>query len=148
MSSPPEVPAALLPHLMRARDLADREYSNPLDIDRLAAEASTSKYHFIRSFAATYGETPMRYLTRRRMERAQDLLRTTNLTVTEICTLVGYSSLGTFSTRFSEMVGCSPSTYQQRYAGIGGRIPGCMIFMYGLRRNLAIPEKHRGPDST
>lgn len=138
------MPAGLLPHLRRARDLADREYASPLDVERLAREASTSKYHFIRCFAATYGDTPMRYLTRRRLERAQEFLRTTNLTVTEVCTLVGYSSLGTFSARFTELVGCSPSAYQARYAGVGGRIPGCMVFMHGIRPGFAIPEKRDG----
>ena len=91
---------ALVPHLRRARDLADTRYAEPLDLDVLAAAANVSKYHFARSFADTYGDTPMRYLTRRRIERAQDLLRTANLTVTEICMMVGFSSLGSFSSRF------------------------------------------------
>jgi AraC-like DNA-binding protein len=125
------VPTTLLPHLRRARDLADRSFADPLDVDRLAREAATSKYHFIRSFTAVYGETPMRYLARRRIERAQDLLRATNLTVTEVCHLVGYSSLGTFSSRFRELVGTSPSVYQASHTA--PRIPGCYVFMLGLR---------------
>ncbi|HEY7042293.1 MAG TPA: AraC family transcriptional regulator [Nocardioidaceae bacterium] len=132
------VPTALLPHLRRARDLADRSYAQPLDVGRLAAQASTSKYHFIRSFTSVYGETPMRCLSRRRIERAQDLLRATNLTVTEVCHLVGYTSLGTFSTRFRDLVGMSPSEYQASQPA--ARIPGCYIFMLGLQplgsRNL------------
>ena len=88
------VAADLLPHLRRARDLADRDYAEPLDLDALAGAAHVSRYHFARAFADTYGEPPMRYLTRRRIERAQDLLRSANLTVTEMCMLVGFSSLG------------------------------------------------------
>ncbi len=102
-----------------------------------------SKYHFIRSFAAAYGETPMRYLSRRRIERAQDLLRAANLTVTEVCMLVGFSSLGSFSSRFREVTGESPSAYRARWARLGGpRIPGCFLFMNGVVRNLgeASPE--------
>jgi AraC-like DNA-binding protein len=92
-----------------------------------------SKYHFARSFEASYGETPIRYLIRRRIERAQDLLRSANLTITEICMLVGFSSLGSFSTRFSELVGESPSAYRARWATGGPHIPGCYLFMWGLK---------------
>jgi AraC-like DNA-binding protein len=139
------VPEALLPHLRRARDHADRNYAESLDLDGLAAEAGVSKYHFLRCFAATYGVTPAVYVTEGRIERAQDLLRATNLTVTEVCMLVGYSSLGSFSTRFAELVGLSPSAYQGSFAATGApHIPGCFIFMAGLsdrRRDSAIPEK-------
>lgn len=94
-----------------------------------------SKYHFARQFALAYGETPMRYLTARRVERAQDLLRTANLTVTEICVMVGFSSLGSFSGRFRELVGESPTDYRARFAASGGpRIPGCFLFMRGVER--------------
>ena len=102
------VSEALLPHLRRARDHIDRRYAAELDLAGLAAVAGVSKYHFARSFEAAYGETPIRYLTPRRIERAQDLLRAANLTVTEICMAVGFSSLGSFSTRFSALVGESP----------------------------------------
>ena len=129
------VPPALLPHLRQARDLADRRYAEPLDLDRLSSAAHVSKYHFARCFAATYGETPMRYLTRRRIERAQDLLRSANLTITEVCTMVGFRSLGSFSTRFRELVGESPSEYRARWASKGGPwIPGCFLFMRGIDR--------------
>ena len=128
------VPEELLVHLRRARDLADRHYAEPLDLDALAAAASVSKFHFTRCFAATYGETPMRYLTRRRIERAQDLLRSANLTVTEVCMLVGFSSLGSFSSRFRELVGESPTQYRDRWADGGPRIPGCFLFMRGVDR--------------
>jgi AraC-like DNA-binding protein len=127
------VPEQLLVHLRRARDLADRHYAEPLDLGALAAAAGVSKYHFLRCFAATYGTTPALYLAERRIERAQDLLRATNLTVTEVCLLVGYSSLGSFSSRFRRLVGVSPSEYQARYAGRGvPHIPGCFVFMHGL----------------
>jgi transcriptional regulator GlxA family with amidase domain len=129
------VTAELLPHLRRARDLADRRFADPLDLGALAAAAGVSKYHFSRCFAATYGETPLRYLTRRRVERAQDLLRSANLTVTEVCMLVGFSSLGSFSSRFRELVGESPIQYRDRWAANGGpRIPGCFLFMRGIDR--------------
>lgn len=128
------VPESLLPHLRRARDLIDREYAEPLDLDGLAATASVSKYHFLRSFREAYGTTPATYLTERRIERAQDLLRSTNLTVTEICMLVGYSSLGSFSSRFRGVVGVTPSEYQAEFAGAGvPHIPGCWIFMHRIR---------------
>lgn len=125
----------MLPHLRRARDLADRHYAEHLDLDALAEAAHVSKYHFARCFAETYGETPMRYLTRRRIERAQDLLRSANLTVTEVCMLVGFSSLGSFSSRFHELVGESPTRYRDRWAAQGGpHIPGCFLFMRGIDR--------------
>jgi AraC-like DNA-binding protein len=127
------VPTGLLSHLRRARDHLDREYRSPVDLDDVAAVAGVSKYHFVRAFAATYGETPIRYLTRRRIERAQDLLRSANLTVTEICMAVGFASLGSFSTRFTELVGESPSAYRNRWAAQGGpHIPGCYLFMSGV----------------
>lgn len=94
-----------------------------------------SRSHFVRRFSDAYGETPMRYLTRRRIERAQDLLRSANLTVTEICMMVGFSSLGSFSSRFRELVGESPTEYRDRYAATGTpHIPGCFLFMRGIGR--------------
>ena len=122
----------LLPCLRQARDHVDRHYQQPLDLDQLAAVAGVSKVHFGRCFEATYGETPIRYLTRRRIERAQDLLRAANLTVTEVCMLVGFSSLGSFSSRFAQLVGESPTAYRDRWAAQGGpHIPGCYLFMRG-----------------
>ena len=126
------VATGLLPHLRRARDHIDRHYDRPLDLDELARVAAVSKYHFARSFEAAYGETPIRYLTRRRIERAQDLLRAANLTVTEVCMLVGFSSLGSFSSRFTQLAGESPAAYRDRWAARGGpRVPGCYLFMRG-----------------
>lgn len=119
--------------LRRAKDVVDRWYAEPLDLDALAGAAGVSKFHFARSFAEAYGETPIRYLTRRRIERAQDLLRSANLTVTEVCMVVGFSSLGSFSSRFRELVGETPSEYRDRWAAKGGpHIPGCFLFMRGI----------------
>ena len=142
------VAVQLLAHLRRARDHIDRNYAEPLDLDGLARVAGVSKYHFARTFEATYGETPIRYLTRRRIERAQDLLRHANLTVTEVCMLVGFASLGSFSTRFTQLVGESPTAYRNRWAARGGpHVPGCFLFMNGVLNpggtaGSAISEKH------
>jgi AraC-like DNA-binding protein len=126
------VTLGLLSHLRRAHDHVDRHYREPLDLDRLSRVAGVSKFHFVRTFEATYGETPIRYLTRRRIERARDLLRHANLTVTEICMLVGFSSLGAFSRRFTLLVGESPTAYRDRWAARGGpHVPGCWLFMRG-----------------
>ena len=98
--------------LLRARDAMDRSYAEPLDIPALAGIAFTSEAHFIRTFRATFGETPHRYLQRRRVERAMFLLRTSDRDVTDICFDVGFTSLGTFSRTFSEIVGRSPSEFR------------------------------------
>ena len=127
------MPVELLAHLRRAREHMDRHYAQPLDLDQLARIAAVSKYHFARSFEASYGETPIRYLTRRRIERAQDLLRHANLTVTEVCVAVGFASLGSFSSRFAALVGESPTSYRDRWATRGGpHVPGCYLFMRGV----------------
>jgi AraC-like DNA-binding protein len=131
-------------HLRRARDHADRHYSEPLDLATLADVAGISKYHFQRLFTATYGVSPSAYLSQRRVERAQDLLRATNLTVTEVCHAVGFSSLGSFSSRFRELIGETPSEFQRRWAATGApHIPGCFVLMWGLaeRRDCATEEK-------
>jgi len=143
----PTAPLDLLAHLRRARDLADRHYAEPLALQDLADAAGVSKYHFLRAFAAEYGQTPAQYLAHRRVERAQDLLRATNLTVTEICHLVGYTSLGSFSGKFRALVGVSPSSYQARFAETGApRVPGCWVFMHGLSDRTPIPaERPPGP---
>lgn len=138
------LPVPAVAHLRRARDLIDRRFAEPLDLDTMARTAGFSRYHFARAFRAAYGEPPGAYLTRRRIERAQDLLRAANLTVTEVCHLVGFSSLGSFSARFSELVGVSPTEYRRRHVARGTRppIPGC--FLMAWSRPLptgAIPEK-------
>jgi len=143
-------PSEILVHLRRARDHADRCFDRPIDLGEMAGVAGLSKYHFLRLFKATYGLTPMEYVSQRRIERAQDLLRATNLTVTEVCMLVGFSSLGSFSTRFRALVGETPSEFQRRYASGAPHIPGCYIFMWGLAERSttrsAIDEKR--PDDT
>ncbi|MFF9843609.1 helix-turn-helix transcriptional regulator [Streptomyces sp. NPDC013740] len=108
----------------------DRDWAEPLDLDAVAAHAGYSRYHFVRAFKAAYGETPGQYLSRRRIERAEELLRTANLSVTEICTLVGFSSLGTFSGRFKSRTGLTPSEYRARHVGRGAAlIPGCFALL-------------------
>ena len=125
--------AVLLPHLRRAHDHIDRHYAAALDLGQLASVAGVSKFHFTRSFEAAYGVTPIRYLTRRRIERAQDLLRGANLTVTEVCVLVGFTSLGSFSSLFTRLVGETPTAYRDRWAARGGpHVPGCYLFMRGV----------------
>jgi AraC-like DNA-binding protein len=98
--------------MLRARDAMDRHYRRPLDVAELARIAYVSEAHFIRTFKSTFGETPHRYLQRRRVERAMFMLRETDLSVTEICFDVGFLSLGTFSRTFREIVGQSPSAYR------------------------------------
>ncbi|NHC44849.1 helix-turn-helix domain-containing protein [Motilibacter aurantiacus] len=100
--------------MLRARDAMDRAYAQPLDIAALARIALTSEAHFIRTFRATFGETPHRYLQRRRVERAMVLLRETDRPVTDICLEVGFTSLGTFSRTFRDIVGEPPSAYRRR----------------------------------
>lgn len=118
--------------LRRARDLIDSRYPEPLDLDAIANAAGYSRYHFARAFRAAYGETPGRYLSRRRIERAQELLRSVNLTVTEVCLLVGFNSLGSFSSRFTELVGVPPSRFQRAAHRAGPPpIPGCYVMMCG-----------------
>ena len=138
----------LLVDLRRARDHMDTHFSEPVDLQQLATIAALSKYYFHRLFTAVYGRTPATYLSERRIERAQDLLRATNLTVTEVCLAVGFSSLGSFSSRFRAVVGETPSQFQRRYGGSAPRIPGCYIFMRGLAelRN-ASQEKPRTDQS-
>lgn len=143
------VPGDVLVYLRAARDHLDRHFTEPTDLARVASIAGLSKFHFHRLFAATYGTTPARYLTARRIERAQDLLRATNLTVTEVCFAVGYSSLGSFSSRFAGVVGETPSEFQRRYAVEGApRIPGCFVFMRGLAEQRQLRKAgEAGPPS-
>jgi len=99
--------------MLRARDAIDRSYAQPLDITSLASVAHVSEAHFIRTFKATFGETPHRYLQRRRVERAMFKLVETDRSITDICFDVGFSSLGTFSRTFHDIVGCTPSEYRR-----------------------------------
>src|SRR6185437_4289076 len=104
--------------LLRARDAMDRTYAQPLDVPSLARIAFVSEAHFIRTFRSTFGETPHRYLQRRRVERSMFLLRETDRSVTDICLDVGFSSLGTFSRTFGEIVGESPTAYRSGHGPI------------------------------
>ena len=115
-----------LAHLRRARDLIDREYARPLDVPALARAALMSTAHFSRQFRATYGETPYGYLMTRRIERAKLLLRRGDLSVTEVCFEVGCTSLGSFSARFTELVGETPTAYRARDHSELASVPGCI----------------------
>jgi AraC-like DNA-binding protein len=115
-----------LAHLRRARDLMDREYARPLDVAALARAALMSTAHFSRQFRAAYGETPYAYLMTRRIERAKALLRGGELSVTDVCLDVGCTSLGSFSARFTELVGEPPTAYRARDHGALAGVPGCV----------------------
>jgi transcriptional regulator GlxA family with amidase domain len=115
-----------LARLRRVRDRMDREYAQPLDVEALARGAHMSAGHLSRQFKLAYGESPYSYLMTRRIERAMALLRASDLSVTEICFAVGCSSLGTFTTRFTELVGVSPSVYRREAAGTTSGVPSCV----------------------
>jgi AraC-like DNA-binding protein len=117
---------ANLAHLRRARDLMDREYARPLDVAALARAALMSTAHFSREFRAAYGETPYAYLMTRRIERAKALLRRGDLSVTEVCLAVGCTSLGSFSARFTELVGQTPTAYRTGDHRALASVPGCI----------------------
>jgi AraC-like DNA-binding protein len=112
--------------LRRVRDRIDREYAQPLDVDALARGVHMSSGHLSRQFKLAFGESPYSYLMTRRIERAMALLRRGDLTVTEVCFAVGCSSLGTFSTRFTELVGVPPSLYRREAAGATLGMPPCV----------------------
>lgn len=126
---------ANLAHLRRARDLMDREYARPLGVAALARAALMSSAHFSRQFRATYGETPYTYLMTRRIERAKAMLRRDQMSVTEVCVAVGCSSLGSFSARFTELVGETPTAYRARDHSALASVPGC------LARDLTRPSR-------
>ena len=126
---------ANLAHLRRARDQMDREYARPLDVEALARTALMSSAHFSRQFRAAYGETPYGYLMTRRIERAQALLRRGDISVTEVCMEVGCTSLGSFSTRFTQLVGETPTAYRARDHGALAGVPGC------IARDLTRPSR-------
>ncbi|MEU9735831.1 helix-turn-helix transcriptional regulator [Streptomyces sp. NPDC048002] len=128
-----------LVRLRRARDRMDREYTEPLDVTALARTALMSAGHFQRSFRAAYGETPYGYLMTRRIERAKALLRRGDLSVTEVCMAVGCTSLGSFSARFTELVGETPSAYRARSHEDAEAVPACVA------RRLTRPGRARRP---
>lgn len=112
--------------LRRVRDRMDREYAQPLDVEALARGVNMSAGHLSRQFKLAYGESPYSYLMTRRIERAMALLRRGDMTVTEVCYAVGCSSLGTFSTRFTELVGMPPSSYREQTAHVTEGMPSCV----------------------
>src|SRR5580698_5568640 len=132
-----------LARLRRVRDRIDRDYAQPLDVEALARGIHVSAGHLSREFRAAYGESPYSYLMTRRIERAMTLLRRGDLSVTDVCFAVGCSSLGTFSTRFSELVGVPPSSYRRLAAGDGEGIPGCVArqVMRPIRNREATPAR-------
>lgn len=113
--------------LRRARDRIDREYAQPLNVETIAQGVHMSAGHFSRQFRLAYGESPYSYLMTRRIERAMALLRRGDMSVTEVCFTVGCSSLGTFSTRFTELVGVPPSVYRSEAAGEMAGVPPCVV---------------------
>lgn len=127
MSNVPREPHNIqtLAHLRRARDLMDRDYASPLDVPAMAQRALMSPAHFSREFKRAYGETPYSYLLTRRIERAMHLLRA-GVTVTDACMQVGWTSLGSFSSRFTEVVGESPSAYRERKHSDAEQLPACI----------------------
>lgn len=132
-----------LARLRRVRDHIDRDYAQPLDVEALAHGAHMSAGHLSRQFRLAYGESPYSYLMTRRIERAMALLRRGDLSVTDVCFAVGCSSLGTFSTRFTELVGVSPSAYRRQQGDTTVGIPSCMAkqVMRPIRNQEAIASK-------
>src|SRR4051794_38528747 len=126
-----------LARLRAVRDRMDREYAQPLNVEELARGAHMSAGHLSREFRLAYGESPYAYLMTRRIERAMALLRRGDLSVTEVCFTVGCSSLGTFSTRFTELVGVPPSTYREQSAGATAGMPSCVA------REVTRPVRNR-----
>ncbi|WP_018155813.1 helix-turn-helix transcriptional regulator [Demetria terragena] len=126
MTTPSDPRLRTLTSLRQVRDLMDRRYAEPLDVEALGRAVHLSAGHLSREFKAAYGESPYSYLMTRRVERAMALLQRGDQTVTEVCFAVGFSSLGTFSTRFSELVGMPPSEYRRTSAGPDAGIPPCV----------------------
>lgn len=135
--SDPRLHLRELSWLRRARDRVDRDYAQPLDVEALARVAHMSAGHFSRKFRQAFGEPPYSYLMTRRIERAMALLRRGDLSVTEVCLAVGCASLGTFSTRFSELVGVSPAVYRRQAGGPTAGLPSCVA------RQVTRPVRNR-----
>jgi AraC-like DNA-binding protein len=129
-------------HLLRAKDLADARYAEPLEVSDLAAAAGLSQAHFSREFRAAFGESPHQYLLTRRLERAAALLRGTDNSVAEICFAVGLASVGSFTTSFKRMFAMTPTAYRAAHppAAAYALIPSCMIRAYGRPRNRTFRE--------
>ena len=134
-------------HLLKARDLADARYFEPLSVDDLARAASMSRAHFSRAFRSAFGESPHAYLLTRRLERAASLLRTTDRSVTEICFAVGLQSVGSFTTSFRRLYGVSPTTYRASFPPAAGQaiLPACVVRAYGRPQHSTFREDSRAP---
>ncbi len=132
-------------HLVRAKDLADVRYADPLTVDDLAAAAGLSRGYFSREFRRAFGESPHAYLLTRRLERAAALLRTTDRSVADICLTVGLTSVGSFTTSFSRAFGVSPTVYRRSFppASALAMIPGCVARVYGRPKNRTFREDKR-----
>ena len=133
-------------HLLRAKDLVDARYRDPLDVPALARAARLSPAHFSREFRRAFGETPHQYLLTRRMERAAALLRNTDHTVADICLAVGLTSVGSFTTSFRRTFGLSPTAYRAAFppAANQARIPTCVLLAWGRPRSSSFREDRRG----
>src|SRR5215813_5567862 len=129
-------------HLLRARDLVDARYAEPLGVDDLARAAGLSRAHFSREFRRAFGETPHQYLLTRRLERAASLLRMTDRTVADICCMVGLTSVGSFTSSFRRMFGCPPTAYRAAYppASVYARVPACMVRAYARPQHRTFRE--------
>ena len=129
-------------HLLRARDFADLHYADPIKVADMAKAAGLSPSHFSREFQRTFGESPHRYLLTRRLERAAALLRSTDRTVTDVCYLVGLDSVGSFTTSFGRMYGCSPSAYRAKHppASNFARVPACIVRAHTRPENRTFRE--------
>jgi len=135
-------------HLLRAKDLADARYFEPLEVDDLARAAGLSKAHFSREFRRTFGESPYVYLLTRRLERAAALLRDTDRSVAEVCLDVGLQGVGSFTTSFKRMYGMTPTAYRESFppAASQARVPGCVVRAYARPQHRTIREDSRsGP---
>jgi AraC-like DNA-binding protein len=134
-------------HLLRARDLADARYFEPLGVDDLAAAAGLSRAHFSREFRSAFGEPPHAYLLTRRLERAAALLRTTDRSVADICFSVGLQSVGSFTTSFSRMFGKSPTVYRAAFppAVAHAMVPACVVRVYGRPQHRTFREDKSEP---
>jgi AraC-like DNA-binding protein len=129
-------------HLLRAKDLADARYFEPMGVDAMAAAAGLSRAHFSREFRRTFGESPHTYLLTRRLERAAALLRTTDRSVADICFAVGLQSVGSFTTSFTRTFGASPTAYRARFppAADAAMVPTCMLRFFGRPRHSTFRE--------
>jgi AraC-like DNA-binding protein len=129
-------------HLLRAKDLADARYAEPLGVDDLASAAGLSRAHFSREFRRAFGESPHAYLLTRRLERAAALLRTTDRSIADVCLSVGLTSVGSFTTSFARMHGMSPSAYRARFppASQQALVPACVVRAYGRPQHRTFRE--------